>query len=276
MDWDKEKEKLLKEVESQEKVSVETLLKIIKILTGEKGCPWDRKQTPMTLRKYLVEEAYEAYDAISKNNPEEAREELGDLLFLLLFIVWLYEKAKKFTFNELLFYTAQKMIRRHPHVFGDDVAKDSEEVLKKWQQIKKKEGKTSSVLGNLPESLPSLQKAFRLGERASRVGLDWKTPEEVIEKIHEELNELKKAMEEGDHKKIEEEIGDFLFTSANLARKLDVNPEDSLRKALKKFVSRFSKLEELLSQKGLSWEKLSSQELDLLWEEVKKLESQTP
>ncbi|NPA39360.1 MAG: nucleoside triphosphate pyrophosphohydrolase [Thermodesulfobacteria bacterium] len=251
----------------RETASLETLWEIIKTLTGEHGCPWDKKQTPLTLKKYLVEEAYEAYEAIEKGIPEEVREELGDLFFLLLFILYLYERDGVFTLRDLFYFTAQKMIRRHPHVFGDEVAKTAEEVLQKWQKIKKKEGKSSSVLGNIPRSLPALQRAYRLGERASRVGFDWEKPEDVIEKIEEELQEVKKSLKTGSG--LEEEVGDLLFTIANFARKAGINPEDALRKALDKFEDRFKTLEKEVEKRGLSWEKLSIKELDEIWEELK-------
>ena len=257
----------------KDKASLETLWEIISILTGEKGCPWDKKQTPMSLRKYLVEEAYEAYDAIEQGNKEEIREELGDLLFLLLFIIFLYEKSGAFTLKELFYFTAQKMIRRHPHVFGDDVAKTAEEVLKKWQKMKKEEGKTSSILGELPKSLPALQKAFRIGERASRVGFDWEKPEEVFPKLQEEIEELKKAYYNQQSKeKLKEEIGDLIFTIANLSRKLDINPEDALRLALDKFVNRFKLLEKEVEKRGKSFIEMDIKELDKIWEEIKSNE----
>jgi len=251
----------------RETASLETLWEIIKTLTGEHGCPWDKKQTPLTLKKYLVEEAYEAYEAIEKGLPEEVREELGDLFFLLLFIIYLYEKDQVFTLKDLFYFTAQKMIRRHPHVFGDEVAKTAEEVLQKWQKIKKKEGKSSSVLGNIPRSLPALQRAYRLGERAGRVGFDWEKPEDVIPKIEEELQEVKNSLNTGSG--LEEEVGDLLFTIANFARKAGINPEDALRKSLDKFEERFKALEKEVEKRGLSWEKLSIKELDEIWEELK-------
>ncbi|HBT04719.1 MAG TPA: nucleoside triphosphate pyrophosphohydrolase, partial [Thermodesulfobacterium commune] len=176
---------------TKEEASFETLREIVKILRGENGCPWDREQTPQTLKKYLIEETYELIEAIEKEKDEEIREELGDLLFLLIFILYLYEEKNVFSYKDVFYYTAQKMIKRHPHVFGDEVAKTAEEVLKNWQRIKKEEGKSSSVLGNIPKSLPALQRAFRLGERAARVGFDWEKPEEVLNKLSEEAAELK-------------------------------------------------------------------------------------
>ncbi len=253
----------------KEEASLETLWEIIKILTGEHGCPWDKKQTPFTLKKYLVEEAYEAYEAIERGVPEEVREELGDLFFLLLFIIYLYEKEGAFTLKDLFYFTAQKMIRRHPHVFGEEVARTAEEVLKTWQKVKKKEGKSSSVLGNLPKSLPALQRAFRIGERAGRVGFDWKKAEDVFPKLEEELREVKEALSSNNKEQLKEEIGDLLFTVANLSRKMGINPEDALRASLDKFEERFKALEKEIEKRGLSWDELTIEDLDKIWEELK-------
>jgi len=255
----------------KEKVDFYTLWEIIKALRGENGCPWDKKQTPQTLKKYLIEEAYEVLEAIDKENPEEVREELGDLLFLLLFVIYLYEEKNFFTLKDLLYLTAKKMIRRHPHVFGEEVAKDAEEVVKKWQKIKKEEGKESSVLGEIPKSLPALQRAFRIGERAGKVGFDWEKAEDVLEKIKEEIEEIKTSLKTFSEEKLKEEIGDLLFSIANFSRKLNINPEEALKTALNKFEKRFKLLEKEVEKRGLSWEKLGIKELDLIWENIKKV-----
>ncbi|QER42327.1 nucleoside triphosphate pyrophosphohydrolase [Thermodesulfobacterium sp. TA1] len=254
---------------TKDQAGFETLREIVKNLRGEKGCPWDKQQTPQTLKKYLIEETYELIEAIEKEKDEEVREELGDLLFLLIFILYLYEEKGVFSYKDLFYYTAQKMIKRHPHVFGDEVAKTAEEVLKHWQRVKKEEGKSSSVLGNIPKSLPALQRAFRLGERAARVGFDWEAPEEVLNKLKEETEELKEAIKKGDQEALKEEIGDLLFTVANLSRKLNINPEEALKVALEKFETRFKRLEQEVEKRGLSWEELSLTQLDQIWEEIK-------
>ena len=253
----------------KEKADFYTLRNIIKALRSENGCPWDKKQTPQSLKKYLIEEVYEVLEAIDKGNPEEIREELGDLLFLLLFIIYLYEEERLFNLKDLLYLTAQKMIRRHPHVFGEEVAKSAEEVVKSWQKIKKEEGKEPSILGNIPKSLPALQRAFRLGERAGRVGFDWEKGEEVLEKIKEEIEEIKESLNNLPKEKLKEEIGDLLFSIANFSRKLEINPEEALKLALNKFENRFKLLEKEIEKRGLSWEKLSIKELDQIWEEIK-------
>lgn len=256
----------------QGKADLSSLYEIIEILRSDEGCPWDRKQTPETLKKYLIEEAYEAYEAISEKEKEEVKEELGDLLFLLLFIIYLYEEKGDFALRELVEFTYQKMIRRHPHVFGEEEARSAEEVLSKWQRIKEKEGKGDSVLGNIPKSLPALQRAYRLGERASRVGFDWKAPEEVLAKLEEEVGELKEALSLS-QEKVSEEIGDLLFTVANLSRKLGINPEEALKKALDKFEKRFKKMETHVKERGQKLEELSLEEMDAIWESLKKHDS---
>ncbi|MGC9017126.1 MAG: nucleoside triphosphate pyrophosphohydrolase [Caldimicrobium sp.] len=256
----------------QSQADLTSLYEIIKTLRGEGGCPWDRKQTPETLKKYLIEEAYEVYEAITTGSEEEIEEELGDLLFLLLFIIFLYEEKGAFSLKDLVYFTFQKMIRRHPHVFGEDEAKSAEEVLSKWQKIKEKEGKSDSVLGNIPKSLPALQRAYRIGERAGRVGFDWKTPEEILPKLEEEIKELKEALLRGEKDRISEELGDLLFTIANLSRKLGINPEEALKFTLDKFERRFKEMEKIIKGQGLSFENLSLEEMDRIWDEVKEKE----
>ncbi|PMP64692.1 MAG: nucleoside triphosphate pyrophosphohydrolase [Caldimicrobium thiodismutans] len=256
----------------QSQADLTSLYEIIKTLRGEGGCPWDRKQTPETLKKYLIEEAYEVYEAITTGSEEEIQEELGDLLFLLLFIIFLYEEKGAFSLKDLVYLTFQKMIRRHPHVFGEDEAKSAEEVLSKWQKIKEKEGKSDSVLGNIPKSLPALQRAYRIGERAGRVGFDWKTPEEIFPKLEEEIKELKEALLKGEKERVSEELGDLLFTLANLSRKLGINPEEALKFTLDKFERRFKEMEKIIKGQGLSFEKLSLEEMDRIWDEVKEKE----
>ncbi len=249
------------------------LLKVLKRLRAPDGCPWDREQTPKSIKKYMLEEAYELYEAVDKEDAQEVKEELGDLFFLLLFLADLFEERKNFSLAEALFSIREKMIRRHPHIFGDVKVRGSGDVVANWQAIKdreqEKKGRKKSSLGNLPLVLPALQRAFRLGERASRVGFDWKRPEEVLEKLREETGELEDAMKSGDREAIEDELGDLLFTAANLSRKLDLNPEEALKKALKKFVDRFEKMEERIRQEGKEMREMDISELESYWQEVK-------
>jgi len=250
-----------------------SLWELIKALRGEDGCPWDKKQTPETLKKYLLEETYEVLSALSEGSPEALREEFGDLLFILLFIIYLFEERGDFTLRDVVYLNFQKMIRRHPHVFGEAVAETAEDVLAQWQRIKKEEGKEDSVLGNIPKILPALQRALRIGERASRVGFDWERAEDILVKLSEETAELEKEIKEGkDKEKLELEIGDLLFTVVNLSRKLGINPEEALHKTIAKFEERFKKMERLIKERGLKIEDLSLEELDKFWEEVKVLE----
>lgn len=251
------------------KADLSSLYEIISHLRGERGCPWDKKQTPLTLKKYLLEETYEVLEAIDKEKPEDLREELGDLLFILLFIIYLYEEKNLFNLEDLVYLTFKKMIRRHPHVFGEVTAQSAEEVIQNWQKIKEGEGKENSVLGNIPKSLPALQRAYRLGERASRVGFDWKTPQEVIPKIYEEIREIEESFKNKEKEKIKEEIGDLLFTLANFSRKLEINPEEALHIALTKFEKRFKELEREIKSQGKSFEDFALEDLDKIWEKIK-------
>jgi len=249
------------------------LLEVLRRLRAPDGCPWDREQTPQTIKKYMIEEAYELYEAVDNNEPQEVKEELGDLFFLLLFLADLYEKSGDFTLADSLLAIKEKMIRRHPHIFGDAKVKDSKEVVANWQAIKgqeqEKKGKKKSSLGNLPQALPALQRAFRLGERASRVGFDWKRPGDVIEKLKEETIELESAIKDKDREAVQEELGDLLFTIANLSRKLDMNPEEVLKRALNKFVKRFEQMEERITREGHRLSELDIDELESYWQEVK-------
>ncbi len=250
------------------------LVEIVARLRAPDGCPWDRKQTPESLKKYVLEEAYEVTEAIERGNSLLVCEEIGDLLFLLIFLAYLYEESGAFRLADVLSLCAEKMIRRHPHVFGEQKLSEAEEVVSQWQRIKEQEarekGKASSVLGDLPKNLPALQRAFRLGERAGRVGFDWEKAEDLFPKLQEEISELSAALKEKERAKIFEEVGDLLFTVANLARKLGVNPEEALRAANEKFETRFRELEVKLRAQGKDLRETTLAEMDALWEEIKK------
>lgn len=254
---------------SKTEADLTSLYEIIKELRGEKGCPWDREQTPQSLKKYLIEECYEVLEAIDREDAEEVKEELGDILFLVLFMIFLYEERGAFTLKELIDFTCNKMISRHPHVFGEKRALTAEEVVRQWQSLKAKEGKEDSVLGNIPKSIPSLQRAYRIGERAGRVGFDWGRAEEVIEKIYEEIREIEEALQGSSSKALKEEIGDLLFSIANLSRKLNINPEEALRVSVDKFEKRFKKMEKKIKERGKKFEDLTLKELDEIWESLK-------
>ena len=258
---------------SKEILEFSNLLDVLKRLRAPDGCPWDREQTPETIKKYMLEEAYELYEAISNAEPQEVKEELGDLFFLLLFLADLYEERGNFSLEGALREIKDKMIRRHPHIFGNVKINGAEDVVTNWQTIKgeeaRKKGRKKSVLGNLPLALPALQRAFRLGERAGRVGFDWPDEKGVLKKLEEEMDELKMALKEGKREDIEDELGDLLFTVSNLSRKLGFNPEDTLKKALSKFVKRFHNMEEAISNDGKEIAGLDIDALENYWEKAK-------
>lgn len=252
----------------------ERLVGIVGRLRAPDGCPWDRKQTPQSLKKYVLEEAYEVIEAIDEGRPQDVCEEIGDALFLLVFVAYLYQEAGKFRLADVLRLCAEKMIRRHPHVFGKAAVESAAEVIDQWQRIKEEEARRkaverSAVLGNLPKTLPALQRAFRVGERASRVGFDWGSAEEIFPKLEEEIRELREALNTRDKERVTEEIGDLLFTVANLSRKLEINPEEALRQAVEKFTQRFIKMERRLKTAGKDLRAVSLEEMDRVWEEIK-------
>lgn len=247
----------------------EKLLRIMERLRGKNGCPWDRKQNFLTLRQYVIEEAYEVVSAIEKKNYDELCDELGDLLLQVIFLSQLAKEKGIFNINDVIQSITEKMLRRHPHVFGNEYAGTPEDVLKKWGKIKRAEGR-KFLLHGIPESLPALLQAYRLGQKAEHVGFDWKRREDVLKKIEEELKEFKKSLKKRDRRKIEEELGDVLFSIANLARWIKINPEFSLRKANKKFIKRFTQMEKLLKKIHKEIHDADMKELDKLWEKAKE------
>lgn len=250
---------------------VSRLEEIITRLRGPGGCPWDAEQTPDSVRRYLVEEACEAAEAISDGNPAEVREELGDLLFQVIFTVRLYEEQGDFELAGVVEKVVEKMIRRHPHVFGEVEVADSRQVLVNWQRIKSEEngGEPGSALGRIPRGMPSLMRADRLSRRAANVGFDWSGPEAVWDKVVEETDELNLAMEQGDRDASAEELGDLFFALANLARHLDLEPEALLQAANTKFESRFKSMEGRIRDRGLRVEETDVTTLNRVWDEVK-------
>jgi len=255
----------------------EELVKIMKKLLGPGGCPWDREQTHESLKPYLIEEAYEAIEAINSGSDEHLIEELGDLLLQVVFHAQLAESDGRFDIDDVLRGIIDKLKRRHPHVYGDTVAESSNQVIKNWEEIKRKEKREKkgegSVLDGLPEMLPALIKARRIQEKVSRIGFDWDRTEEVMLKIEEELKELKEASRINDREAIEEELGDLLFSVANLARFVSLCPEDALRKTIDKFQKIFRYIEQELPKRGKKLCEASLEDMDKLWEEIKKKES---
>jgi tetrapyrrole methylase family protein/MazG family protein len=239
-------------------------------LRARDGCPWDRQQTHESLKPFLIEEAYEVIEALEKGDAREFAEELGDLLFQILFHTRIAKEEGRFTISDVLEICTEKMIRRHPHIFGDSTAATPEEVLDTWERIKKKEHRRPSILDGIPKQLPALLKAHRIQDRVSRVGFDWKMASEVFDKIDEELAEFRAAQAEQDRDKIEHEFGDILFTLVNLSRFLAINPEDSLQKTIARFSGRFKAVEKKLDDTGKKPGEVSLEEMDKLWDSVKR------
>jgi tetrapyrrole methylase family protein/MazG family protein len=247
------------------------LIEIMAALRGEKGCPWDREQTRESLKPFIVEEAYEVLEAIDEKNSEAIKEELGDLLFQIVFQCRIAEERGEFGMAEVIEKIGKKMIARHPHVFGDADYKTSEEVLVHWEAQKRREGKQrESILDGVPKTLPSLLRAHRLQDRASRVGFDWDKVEDVLPKLEEELSEFRTALKGEKREEIEDELGDIFFVLVNISRFVGINPEDALRKTISKFISRFRYIEMAAADKGRSLSDMSLAEMDELWDEAKK------
>jgi MazG family protein len=232
-------------------------------------CPWDKKQTIHTLRQQTIEETFELVDAITDSDWKSLKEELGDLLLHIVFYARIGTENNEFTLKEVIDAINQKLIARHPHIYGDVSVKDDEEVKRNWEQIKLKEGKTS-VLSGVPKSLPAMVKAMRLQEKAKQVGFEWEHKGQVWEKIEEEHNELLEAVESGDHKHIEEELGDVFFSLINYSRFLNVDAENALELTNKKFISRFTKMEEKAKSLEKKLSDMTLPEMDELWNNIKR------
>src|SRR3990167_866332 len=248
------------------------LVALMERLRGTDGCPWDKEQTHESLKPYLVEETYEVIDAIDSGEPAKLKEELGDLLFQVIFHAQIAKENNAFDVAGVLKGCLEKMTSRHPHVFGEEQLKTAEEVLRAWHKIKHKEsgGKEKSIIGSLPRHMPALQKAFKVQKKAARVGFDWEKVEDVIAKMEEELREVRQALAKGDYRELKEELGDLLFSAANLSRFLKVNPEEALERATKKFIERFKRVEAELASQGKEIGHASLEEMDKIWEDTKR------
>ncbi|MBL4904785.1 MAG: nucleoside triphosphate pyrophosphohydrolase [Flavobacteriaceae bacterium] len=231
-------------------------------------CPWDKKQTMESLRHLTIEETYELADAILDNDLEEIKKELGDVLLHLVFYAKIGSEKKAFDIADVANAISDKLISRHPHIYGDVVVKDEKEVKQNWEKLKLKEGKTS-VLEGVPKSLPAVVKASRIQEKVAGVGFDWEQPEQVWEKVQEELNELHAEVENNNSKQTEAEFGDVLFSLINYARFIGVNPENALERTNKKFIKRFQFLEEAAKKEGKQLSDMSLDEMDVHWEKSK-------
>lgn len=244
----------------------EDLVEIIKILRKE--CPWDRKQTHQSIKDNLIEEAYETVEAIDQEDFEELKKELGDLLLHVVFHSRMATETDDFNIEDVIYSIQEKLIRRHPHVFGDTETESEQEVAANWEAIKLKEGK-ESVLDGLPAHLPALIKAQRMQEKAANVGFDWPEWRQVWGKLEEELSELKEVLEESDLEKSKEEYGDLLFSLVNVGRFFDLNAEDSLRLTNTKFIKRFRYIEKQVKHSDRRMDEVSLEEMDGFWEEAK-------
>lgn len=235
-------------------------------------CPWDKKQTMETLRHLTIEEVYELGDAILDKNMEEIKKELGDILLHMVFYSKIASEQNAFDITDVIHSICDKLISRHPHIYGDVKVKDEEDVKKNWEQLKMKEGK-KSVLEGVPQSLPSMVKAMRIQEKARGAGFDWDEKGQVWNKVMEELQEFKTASEQENKKRVESEFGDLIFSLINYSRFIDINPEEALERTNKKFISRFQYLEEKSKQRGLNLNEMTLAQMDEIWDEAKKIEN---
>ena len=247
------------------------LMKVLRRLRAPDGCPWDHDQTSESLIPYLLEETYEIIEAIEKNDIESLKEELGDLSLHILFQAELARENGKFDISDSLNYISAKLIRRHPEVFDENNSKRSmDNINKSWEMAKQKEKKRKNILDGVPKILPALVRARRIQEKAASVGFDWKELPPILDKVDEELDELKEAVELKDPENIKDEMGDVLFSLVNLSRFLDINPENALRMSISKFEIRFAQVEKELKKIGKSLTDSTLEEMDEIWNKVKK------
>ncbi len=258
--------------------SLTELRKVIDALLGPDGCPWDRQQTPESLCDYIIEEGFELVEAIRSGDREEAREELGDVLFLLIFAATLYERAGDFDLAQALDGSAEKMIRRHPHVFGDKNFKDRKALMDNWERTKKEEKSDKSeekkrAFASLPKGLPPLLRAYRINSKAARLGFTWETDEEVERQLESEWREWRETLSGNDLEAQEEEFGDYLFTLVELGRRKGYKANSALAGANRKFLERFEIMEDLARERGLDMGEMEMEGLNALWDEAKKAPS---
>jgi MazG family protein len=250
----------------------EQLVKILDTLRGKSGCPWDKEQDEQSISNYFLEEVYEALEAILSGDVPSVAEELGDVLMEVVFLARIYKEKKAFTMSDVVENINQKMVRRHPHVFGGKTITSSSEVLDVWNQGKRQEKKRQSLFDGIVKLAPALHSAYQIGLRVSSYGFDWENPTGALEKVKEEVSELESVMKIGAKEHIFQEIGDAFFALTNVSRKLGVNPEIALKKANEKFMLRFETLEKELAEKGKSLGEASLEEMDEIWEQIKDRE----
>ena len=248
----------------------ETFLRLVNIMNDlREKCPWDKKQTIQSLRQMTIEETYELADAITEDNWKDIKEELGDLLLHIVFYAKIGSEQKQFELDEVINGICEKLIARHPHIYADVKVNDAEDVKKNWEKLNLKEGKPS-VISGVPQSLPSTVKAMRLQEKAKQVGFEWDNKEQVWEKVEEEIDELKTAIKTGNQTKTEEEFGDVIFSLINYARFLQVDAENALERTNKKFIHRFTQMEQQALQIGKNLQDMTLEEMDAIWNTIKK------
>jgi tetrapyrrole methylase family protein/MazG family protein len=253
----------------------EKLVEIMEKLRSENGCPWDKEQTHDSLKKYLIEETYEAVDAIASGDIDEIRAELGDVLLQVVFHSQIGKENGTFTIDDVIDGISAKLIHRHPHVFGDASVKNSDEVLLRWEQLKKKEKgfeHRTSALDGVSRSLPALSMAMDISKKAAKAGFEWPNIDSVMAKVYEEVDELKAEIYSGNISRISDEIGDLLFTIVNIARWKNIDPEESLRTMTDRFTHRFKGMEKLAEKDGKLLTELHIDEMDMLWNKVKKID----
>jgi len=260
----------------RERKAFEELLSVCRRLRGPDGCPWDREQTLESMTPYITEEAVESGEAIASGDAQHIAEELGDLTFLAVFCLELLGEKGSIGLAESLELAAQKLIRRHPHVYGDATVQDGEGAYRQWQEIKKREQGGKSLLGEQPAGLPALVAAYRMQEKAAAVGFDWPETAGALAKVREELGEVERVIAPDTHPDLAREIGDLLFSVVNLSRHVRVDPERELRAALHRFRDRFHHIERRLAERGTTPSQASLEEMDALWEEAKALARPTP
>ena len=254
----------------QQELVAAAFLRLVSIMDElREKCPWDKKQTVQTLRTLTIEETYELADAITDNDWKGIKEEIGDLLLHIIFYAKIGAEQKQFTLEESIHGVCDKLVARHPHIYGNVTVKDEEEVKQNWEKLKLKEGK-ESIFSGVPLSLPAVVKATRLQEKAKQVGFEWDNREQVWEKVEEEIQELHEAVAAKEQDKIEEEFGDLLFSLVNYARFLQLDAENALERTNKKFISRFNRMEKQALQDGKTLSDMSLQEMDAIWNQIKK------
>ena len=264
--------------EFKDRYDINDLISIIALLRTPQGCPWDREQTHESIKKNFIEETYEVIEAINKHSVEGLREELGDVLMQVALHCQMESECNNFDFNDVCNELCQKLVIRHPHVFGDVKAENTQDALKSWDSVKQQtkgyKSRYQSMV-SVPIELPALMRAQKVQEKASKAGFDWRDKDGAISKINEEINELLNAVEHNSQPEIEDEFGDLLFSCVNVSRFLNVDSEEALKKATDKFIKRFQIVEKLADEKGISMKESSLEELDMLWDKAKEIIADT-